>query len=156
MTATPGHLVGRFLFPPMKKLHQAAQQQAQQGPAAFDAWFAKLPTAHQYELQYHAVGTSVVDAGYPTAAKARAQQLGLAGLGSPGQLVAAHFGAKPCGCHGPAQVGAAGDVVAVEVALSDIHTDPARFQNRKDAFSELSADAVARHYDPNKFDPIVV
>jgi hypothetical protein len=37
-----------------------------------------------------------------------------------------------------------------------IYTDTARFQNRTSAFSELSANSVADHYDPNKFDPIVI
>ena len=45
---------------------------------------------------------------------------------------------------------------AVLVPIADIKTDPARFQNRTDAFSELSADSVAKNYDPNKFDPIVI
>ncbi len=45
---------------------------------------------------------------------------------------------------------------AASVPLADIKTDPARFQNRVDAFSELSADSVAKNFDPNKFDPVVV
>lgn len=48
------------------------------------------------------------------------------------------------------------DVVAVNFAINNIHTDTKRFQNRTDAFSEASADSVAKNYDPNKFDPIVV
>jgi len=48
------------------------------------------------------------------------------------------------------------DCYATYVPIADIYTDPARFQNRTDAFSEVSADAVAQYYDPNKFDPIVV
>jgi hypothetical protein len=40
--------------------------------------------------------------------------------------------------------------------IREIHTDTDRFQNRKDAFSEISAREVAENYDPNKFDPIVV
>ncbi len=49
-----------------------------------------------------------------------------------------------------------GQPVAWEVPIEDIKTDPDRFQNRTDAFSELSAEAVANSYDPNKFDPIVL
>lgn len=45
---------------------------------------------------------------------------------------------------------------AVNFPIKDIHTDTARFQNRKDAFSELSARSVAENFDANKFDPIVV
>jgi Phage derived protein Gp49-like (DUF891) len=59
-----------------------------------------------------------------------------------------------CGCH--EQVGTPGDCVAVDYPLAQIGLDPKRFQNRTDAFSELSAEAVARHYDPNKFDPVVL
>ena len=44
----------------------------------------------------------------------------------------------------------------MQVPLSLLFVDPDRFQNRVDAFSELSADAVAQHYDPNKFDPVVI
>lgn len=45
---------------------------------------------------------------------------------------------------------------AVYIPIENINTDPARFQNRTDAFSELSAKSVAENYDPNKFDPITV
>lgn len=48
------------------------------------------------------------------------------------------------------------DCFAVNFPISSIHTDTARFQNRKDAFSEISAQAVADNFDANKFDPIVV
>jgi len=48
------------------------------------------------------------------------------------------------------------NLVAEEIAISQIHTDTKRFQNRQDAFSESSANSVAENYDPNKFDPIVV
>lgn len=48
------------------------------------------------------------------------------------------------------------NLVAEEISISKIHTDTKRFQNRTDAFSEASADSVAKNYDPNKFDPIVV
>lgn len=48
------------------------------------------------------------------------------------------------------------NLVAEEIALTKIHTDTKRFQNRVDAFSEASANSVAENYDPNKFDPIVV
>ncbi len=44
----------------------------------------------------------------------------------------------------------------MNAALATIKLDPTRFQNRTDAFSELSAEAVARNYDPNKFDPVVL
>ena len=40
--------------------------------------------------------------------------------------------------------------------LDEIRTDPARFQNRVNAFSEASAQAVAEFLDWNKMDPIVV
>ncbi len=63
----------------------------------------------------------------------------------------------PCGCHDhPATVGEPGDCAAVQVPISLLFVDPDRFQNRIDAFSELSAEAVAKHYDPNKFDPVVI
>lgn len=45
---------------------------------------------------------------------------------------------------------------AVNMPISAIHTDTARFQNRTNAFSELSAQSVAENFDKNKFDPIVV
>lgn len=37
-----------------------------------------------------------------------------------------------------------------------IRTDPQRFQNRTDHYSEASAQAVAENYNANKFDPIVL
>lgn len=40
--------------------------------------------------------------------------------------------------------------------LDEIRTDPARFQNRVNAFSEASAQAVSEFLDWNKMDPIVV
>lgn len=49
-----------------------------------------------------------------------------------------------------------GKVVAELADIKKIYTDTKRFQNRQDAFSEASADSVAKNYDPNKFDPIVV
>lgn len=45
---------------------------------------------------------------------------------------------------------------ALNYPISSIHTDPKRFQNRKNAFSEISATNVAQNFDPNKFDPVVV
>ncbi|SFC80566.1 ParB-like nuclease domain-containing protein [Flexibacter flexilis DSM 6793] len=45
---------------------------------------------------------------------------------------------------------------AAFLPVKEIRTDTERFQNRKDAFSELSARSVAENYDPNRFDPIVV
>jgi len=45
---------------------------------------------------------------------------------------------------------------AVYFPVKSIYTDTARFQNRTNAFSELSADAVANNYDKNKFDAIVI
>jgi hypothetical protein len=48
------------------------------------------------------------------------------------------------------------NVVALDLPISQIHTDTKRFQNRQGAFSEASAQSVAENYDPNKFDPIVV
>ena len=42
------------------------------------------------------------------------------------------------------------------ITIANIRTDESRFQNRTNAFSELSADSVAQNYDPNKFDPIVI
>lgn len=53
-------------------------------------------------------------------------------------------------------VKAPNDCFAREVAIKEIFTDENRFQNRKTAFSEISAQAVAENYDPNKFDPITV
>lgn len=40
--------------------------------------------------------------------------------------------------------------------ISTIKTDEERFQNRQNAFSELSAQQVAENYNPNYFDPIVI
>lgn len=48
------------------------------------------------------------------------------------------------------------NVVALDLPITQIHTDTKRFQNRQGAFSEASAQSVAENYDPNKFDPIVV
>lgn len=45
---------------------------------------------------------------------------------------------------------------AVLLEVKDLHTDTKRFQNRKDAFSEMSARNVAENFDANKFDPVVV
>lgn len=45
---------------------------------------------------------------------------------------------------------------AVLLEVSELHTDTKRFQNRKDAFSEMSARNVAENFDANKFDPVVV
>lgn len=45
---------------------------------------------------------------------------------------------------------------AVYHPINEIYTDPRRFQNRVDAFSEASAERVAASFDPNRFDPIVV
>ncbi len=49
-----------------------------------------------------------------------------------------------------------GEPFAVWWEISDIKTDENRFQNRTDAFSELSAQSVAENYDINKLDPVVV
>jgi predicted RNA binding protein YcfA (HicA-like mRNA interferase family) len=48
------------------------------------------------------------------------------------------------------------ECVAFKLSIDSIKTDEARFQNRENAFSELSAQSVAENYDPNLFDPIVV
>lgn len=45
---------------------------------------------------------------------------------------------------------------AVWLPIQNIFTDPKRFQNRNTAFSEMSAEAVAKNFDKNKFDAIVV
>lgn len=45
---------------------------------------------------------------------------------------------------------------AVMLPIKQLQTDTARFQNRKNAFSEVSARNVAENYDANKFDPVVV
>jgi hypothetical protein len=42
------------------------------------------------------------------------------------------------------------------IEISKIRTDVDRFQNRQAEFSEETAKAIAEHYDPNKFDPIVL
>lgn len=49
-----------------------------------------------------------------------------------------------------------GEPFAIWYPLKSIKTDPERFQNRKDAFSEISAEAVAKNLNWNIFDPIVV
>lgn len=46
--------------------------------------------------------------------------------------------------------------IAYLYPIAYIKTDPLRFQNRNDHFSEASAQAVAENYNPNKFDPIVL
>lgn len=46
--------------------------------------------------------------------------------------------------------------VAYLFPISEIKTDAKRFQNRTDAFSELSAESVAKNYNSNIFDPIVI
>ncbi len=46
--------------------------------------------------------------------------------------------------------------VAYLFPVSEIKTDAKRFQNRTDAFSELSAESVAKNYNENIFDPIVI
>ena len=43
-----------------------------------------------------------------------------------------------------------------DVKLSDVKTDPERFQNRLTPFSEETAATVAESYNVNKFDPIVL
>lgn len=45
---------------------------------------------------------------------------------------------------------------AVYFPTAEIATDSERFQNRNDAFSELSADQVANNFDLNKFDAVVI
>jgi hypothetical protein len=65
------------------------------------------------------------------------------------------------GCAGDSQceackLGELTDCYAVMVDIQLIKTDEKRFQNRIDAFSELSAQDVAENYDANKFDPIIV
>jgi len=49
-----------------------------------------------------------------------------------------------------------GNCYAVDFPIDKIYIDTKRFQNRKDAFSELSAQAVEKHFDANKFDPIIL
>lgn len=49
-----------------------------------------------------------------------------------------------------------GERYAALIPMAMIRTDPKRFQNRTDAFSEASAESVEKFYDQNKFDPIVV
>lgn len=46
--------------------------------------------------------------------------------------------------------------IAYLFPVSEIKTDAKRFQNRTDAFSELSAESVAKNYNENIFDPIVI
>jgi hypothetical protein len=52
--------------------------------------------------------------------------------------------------------GTQGEPFAVWWDMSEIYTDPKRFQNRTNAFSELSAEQVASNYDENKLDPVIV
>jgi hypothetical protein len=46
--------------------------------------------------------------------------------------------------------------IAYLYPIQYINTDPQRFQNRTDHYSEASAQAVAENYNANKFDPIVI
>ncbi len=48
------------------------------------------------------------------------------------------------------------EATAMYYPIKSIFTDPSRFQNRTDAFSELSAQNVEKNYNPNFFDPIVI
>lgn len=48
------------------------------------------------------------------------------------------------------------DCFAKFIPINSIKVDPSRFQNRTDAYSEISANAVAENYDPAKFDPITI
>jgi hypothetical protein len=45
---------------------------------------------------------------------------------------------------------------AVLLPIDKLATDTDRFQNRKGAFSELTARTVAEKFNPNKFDPVVI
>ncbi|MDO7873688.1 hypothetical protein Q5H93_03005 [Hymenobacter sp. ASUV-10] len=126
----------------------------------YKRWFDALPYAKQLALQRQA-GFSEADPDYQKLVAAAAEQAGLARTAAAVEvLYARQHGAIGCpSCGGKcadAPVGEPADCVAVEFPLKEISLDPARFQNRTDAFSELSAEAVARHYDPNKFDPVVL
>lgn len=123
-------------------------------------WFQKLPYTKQLNLQRQA-GFSEADPDYKQLVAAAAEQAGLARSATAAEvLYARQYGAIGCpSCGGKCDDGPVGEptnCVAVEFPLAQISLDPARFQNRTDAFSELSAEAVARHYDPNKFDPVVL
>lgn len=135
----------------------AKQPSIPQTYPAFLSWYKALPFTKQYRMQREA-GFSVVDDDYRQLVRATAARVGLPATSEPEQVLFAVLGGRVagpgCGCEG--HVGEAGDVVAVEFPMEEIFTDTARFQNRTDAFSELSADAVAREYDPNKFDPVVL
>ena len=138
---------------------QLTAKAGQLSEPAFLIWFNKLPFTKQFQHQ-RAAGFSPGDLEHLSKQHARARQVGLPADAPAGQILYHLYkpgGGVGCGCEKePVAVGAAGDVVAVEFPMKEIFTDTARFQNRTDAFSELSAEAVARHYDPNKFDPIVL
>jgi len=42
----------------------------------------------------------------------------------------------------------------LDVPISDIYTDEARFQPREASYSEKTAEKIAENYDPNLFDPV--
>lgn len=69
-----------------------------------------------------------------------------------GELCELYISGLPVSCS-PAE---GCEPVAYLYPVSRIFTDPQRFQNRQDSYSETSAQAVAENFDPNKFDPIVV
>lgn len=126
----------------------------------YQTWFDRLPYAKQLTLQREA-GFSEAHPDFKQLVAAAAERAGLARSAAAVEvLYARQHGAIGCpSCGGRCSDGPVGeptDCVAVEFPLADISLDPARFQNRTDAFSELSAEAVARHYDPNKFDPVVL
>ncbi|GAA4366897.1 hypothetical protein GCM10023185_38350 [Hymenobacter saemangeumensis] len=127
---------------------------------SYQAWFNRLPYGKQLALQRQA-GFSEADPDYKNLVAVAAERAGLARTAAAVEvLYARQHGAIGCpSCGGKCDAGPVGeptDCVAVEFSMGEIHLDPARFQNRTDAFSELSAEAVARHYDPNKFDPVVL
>ncbi|QIX59719.1 hypothetical protein HER32_00320 [Hymenobacter sp. BT18] len=132
--------------------------------ADFNTWFDRLPFGKQMDLQRKA-GFSVVDPEHSQLLARAAERVGLPRTATAVEvLYAKQHGAIGCPCQeghvGEEKEGGAYQLksgcVAENFPTYLLHTDPERFQNRQDAFSELSAEAVAKHYDPNKFDPLVV
>jgi hypothetical protein len=132
----------------------------------YAAWFEKLPVLKQYELQRKA-GFAVTDLEHEKKRKQKARDLGLPATAKVSQILYLLQGGSGIGCGCSSSIGSGqpehpasreleAKCAAVNFPVSQIHTDPARFQNRTDAFSELSAQSVAEHYDTNKFDPIVI
>lgn len=125
----------------------------------FKSEFERQPLTRQFD-QLRRAGFSVADPEQAQLVRAAAERVGLLPTAAPVEVLYARqysaVGCPSCGGRCDAGVATPEDCAAVNFPVADIQLDPARFQNRTDAFSELSAEAVAKHYDPNKFDAVVL